>query len=264
MRLSAESASGTTLRWAVRAGASYRLYRAGPVDRHSFCVSTRSTEVVAVLDGEMRIELGPKRQEVVVRRGEVVVVARGTPHRYWVRAGSETVVFDVEAGRAALPPVALSAGGEARRLVAVADRLAHADLAVHVPDVAQVAVDASTRLERSLAVEHVQSTRLMNRVREVLERWHTEAVSLESTARSHGVDPFYLSRAFKRNFGVPPQSYVQFLRTEHFVWESLRAAARAPELGRVAGDAGFGDYSTFSRRMRALFGKPPSELFERF
>lgn len=211
----------------------------------------------------MRLAVGPKRQELVVRPGDVAVVARGTPHTTSYRAGSAIVIFDVEAASLQAPRIARAASDVARPLVALAERLVRHDLATFIPEVADAAKKASLRLEHGVDVEHVQSTRRMQCVRQSLERAYFDGLSLEATARAHHVDPFYLSRAFKMNFGVPPQSYVQFLRTEHFVWESLRAAARAPNLGRVAGEAGFGDYATFSRRMRALFGKPPSALFER-
>jgi AraC-like DNA-binding protein len=105
----------------------------------------------------------------------------------------------------------------------------------------------------------------MHAVKRAIEERFASPPSLADLAGRFGTSEFYLLRSFKRHFAFTPFAYAQFLRTEHFLWELVGARGRRePREGRtllaLSADAGWGDYSTFERRMRAIAGRPPSEL----
>jgi AraC-like DNA-binding protein len=263
VRLTSDSSPSRSVRWWFHGRTSYRAY-ASRVARESFCVSTRSTEATVLLEGGMTLELGARRQTIELAPGQVALVAPSTPHRLTVAPRSRFVIFDLPAD-ARVEAVTVASSAPAARLTVLAERLCRHDGALPLGDVLDATRAPLLNLPgaRVFEVEPVQHTRLMQRVRQHLEAHYTEAISLEQVARAFGIDPFYLSRSFKRDFGAPPQAYLQFLRTEHFVWELLhQASSGRTDLGRAAYGAGFGDYATFSRRIHTQFGKPPSNLVE--
>ena len=114
------------------------------------------------------------------------------------------------------------------------------------------------RSPRPTPLHLIHNTRRMLAVKQHLDRLHHAPINLEELARQHNMDRYYLARGFRQNFGVTPREYLQFLRMEHFAWSLLQP--RAAALTRLSSDAGFGDYSTFCRRVQRAFGKAPSDL----
>ena len=123
--------------------------------------------------------------------------------------------------------------------------------------VAQLVARAIPRGLVPLETRH--TTALMLAVKRYLEAHYALPLDLALLASRFGVDRYYLVRAYTRNFGLSPIAYANALRIEHFVWSLLEDAAPG-KLVELAGDAGFGDYSTFCRRIRDRFGRAPSEL----
>ena len=262
VRLSSTKRSSRSMRWWLAGGVSYRAY-AFDEAVSTFCVSTRSTEAMVLLEGSVTLEIGARRQAVEVHAGQLALVPQSTPHLYSVEPRSKFVIFDLTG--ASPESVVVASSTPAARLTALADRLWDDDHEVPPTSVHELGRAALRDLPgaRAFPVEPVQHTRMMHRVRAYLEAHHTEPLCMNEVARVFGVDPFYLSRSFKRDFGAPPQAYLQFLRTEHFVWDLLFDVARArSDLGWAARSAGFGDYATFSKRIAARFGKPPSRLLD--
>jgi AraC-like DNA-binding protein len=124
-------------------------------------------------------------------------------------------------------------------------------------------LEDAVRLAALRELGRVHNSGLAERLKTELEHRYSEPIALGPLAQEHGMDVFYLIRAFKRSYGIAPGQYVRFLRTEHFAWEALRQRATGVRLSRLALDAGFGDYSTFCRGIREHFGVPPSALIER-
>lgn len=136
-----------------------------------------------------------------------------------------------------------------------------------VRDVFTAAWDAADEVARRLAdrapipIESTAQTSRMARVKEALEARFADPPAIAELAALARVNAFYLLREFKRQYGFSPRAYAQFLRVEHFVWELL-SSRRSRTLLRLSSDAGFGDYSTFQRRVREVMGRSPSDLVD--
>jgi AraC-like DNA-binding protein len=248
--------SDRELRWMTRGGISIRSYAVPAAGEPQFCVSTQSSELTLLLEGEAWIELGPARQQVRLRPDQGCVVLRGTPHRMAITEDSRFLIIDLahapsrQGGLVFLPAVppdlsrVMSDLWDQRRVPAFAEVERWDDV---------------IRGHRRTTLEGTHNTRRMLDVKSFLERHYTGPINLQDLACRLGMDRYYLVRAFRSNFGAPPSAYIQFLRLEHFAWSLLRGDG---EITRRACEAGYGDYSTFSRRIRQAFGRPPSELVE--
>lgn len=249
------------LRWTFAGGQSVRTYVHERDERDCPCVSTRSAELTVVLDGEVAIEVGPARQVIRIGQGEVVWVPRGLAHVIHVPARTRALVVDhVGAGPDTLHHLPAHAVPAAvlRALRAAWERGGESAF----DKVATASAELLQRLggRAPIEIESAACTRKMHAAKRLLEERFIRPPTLAELARRIGTSEFYLVRNFKRHFGFTPYAYAQFLRTEHFFWELLSAPEDRPRLLALSADAGWGDYSTFERRMRALTGKPPSLL----
>lgn len=227
------------------------------------CVSTRSGELNLVLEGQVTLEIGPAKQQVTMRAGDACLVPRGLPHAVRVPESGRVLMIDVrgqvaDQGLRLVPAKLLPA-----RVLKTIDRVWTRRIPDALRSTAAVAEEVLRRLEsrEPLVIEATPATRLVTRAKEILEAEFANPPSLAVLARRLRTNEFYLLRAFKKHFSFSPLAYAQFLRTEHFVWELLGAPSEQTLL-RLSSDAGFGDYSTFQRRIRGMFGKRPSELVE--
>jgi len=251
------------LRWWWQEGVSVRLYETLQPCVDWFCVSGQANELAVVLDGEQSIEMGPERQEWLLRAGDACLLPAGTPHRLQVAAGTKIAVIDLSAagpqtpGVAALPRGVVSLKEERMlaRLFATGELSAGG-----VREVAARLFDkTATAGVTPLALGH--GTLRMLSAKAELDRGYTAPVRIAELAARHKVDPHYFLRAFRRAFGVTPLAYVQHLRLDHFVRTALVSGAEQ-SLIESASQAGFGDYATFCRRMSKVFGRPPSRLVQ--
>jgi AraC-like DNA-binding protein len=78
-------------------------------------------------------------------------------------------------------------------------------------------------------------------------------VSLQELADLVNLNPFYLSRVFRKQVGVPPHVYHTHLR----VAEAKRLLAAGVRLSQVAHATGFYDQSHFGQHFKRLVGVPP-------
>ena len=106
--------------------------------------------------------------------------------------------------------------------------------------------------------DFINNTSNILRIKNFLENAYYRPIHLEKLADIYQLDRYYLARGFKNNFAVPPRKYLFFLRLEHFLWDFVRKPVRS--LINHSMDAGYGDYSTFSKRMHRLLGYAPSLL----
>jgi AraC-like DNA-binding protein/mannose-6-phosphate isomerase-like protein (cupin superfamily) len=250
------------LRWTRSSGLSVRAYLSARDPDLCPCVSTRSAELTVVLDGEVAIEVGPARQSVRVREGEAIWVPRGLAHAVIVSRDARAFIVDEpatvgELGLRHVPAEKMPAS-VLRRFDAAWSRR---------PDTALARIGAATgelvsrvRARTAIPVESTSSTPKMLAAKRILEERYIHPPTLAELAKTVGTSEFYLLRNFKRHFTFTPYAYAQFLRTEHFFWQLLEAEDR--RIADIASDSGFGDYSTFHRRMRAMTGVAPSHLVD--
>lgn len=83
-----------------------------------------------------------------------------------------------------------------------------------------------------------------------------EKVSIEQIAQSLSLDRRYLSRLFKKRYGISMREYLLGVRLDN----AARLLSDGYGVSEAALMSGFEDRSDFSRAFRRKFGKSPSEL----
>jgi len=188
------------------------------------------------------------------------ITRRGTPMHYRVLYPSVGLIERLAIGRRAAPP--------AFRLPSLVD----VDTARRLSRLHRVLPDASRSLERDeLLIDALarafaasgtpgvlQTARGSEPVgiRRVLEFLHahaTEPVSLSALAASLDWTPAHLSRAFRKQVGMPPYAYLLQLR----IAIGRRALAGGATIAAAALAAGFADQSHFTREFRRRTGSTP-------
>jgi AraC-like DNA-binding protein len=104
---------------------------------------------------------------------------------------------------------------------------------------------------RRIGSEH----RAVKRAREYLESLPSENISLEGLAREAGLSPFYLSRVFREETGLPPHAYHTLMRAR---LAKTLLAQRVP-ITQVALEAGFYDQAHLTRHFKRIFGVTPGQ-----
>ena len=208
------------LRWTNDGDRSLRAYAIDEDDESCPCVSTRSAELNIVLEGEVVIELGPKKQSVRVGAGAACLVPRGQPHAVRVERGGRVVMVDVrgaaaENGLRLLPARALP--GRSLRTLDRAWRLGAREVFASAWDAAE---EVARRLGElaPIPIETTAQSARMARVKATLEQRFVDPPTLAELGAEVKLDTFYLLREFKRQYAFSPHAYVQFLRLEHFAW----------------------------------------------
>lgn len=97
------------------------------------------------------------------------------------------------------------------------------------------------------------------RAREYLHTHATENVSLYELARIAGLSPFHFTRAFRKEFGLPPHRYLVQLRIDL----ARRLLALDVPISQIATDAGFYDQSHFGWHFKRLVGVTPAHYATR-
>ena len=93
----------------------------------------------------------------------------------------------------------------------------------------------------------------MTRIRDYLRSRFNEDITVEVLAREAGLSRVHLTRAFARQFGVPPHIYLNAVRIERAQAGMLAGLG----LAEVAAACGFADQSHFSRRFKGSVGLSP-------
>lgn len=109
--------------------------------------------------------------------------------------------------------------------------------------------------ERSMMAQtptHAGLARLQ-RVRDYIHAHAGDDMSIGELARQAGVSRVYLSRAFERQFGVPPHVYLNAVRLAN----ARQLLLSGMSLATVAVTAGFADQSHFNRRFKGAVGLSP-------
>jgi AraC-like DNA-binding protein len=99
----------------------------------------------------------------------------------------------------------------------------------------------------------------MARIRDYLRSHFDQDITVDALAREAGLSRVHLTRAFARQFGVPPHIYLNAVRLER-----AQAAMLAGQgLAEVAAACGFADQSHFSRRFKGSVGLAPGSRWLR-
>lgn len=95
----------------------------------------------------------------------------------------------------------------------------------------------------------------LQRVREQLEdQWRAQP-GIAELARSAGVHPVYLARAFRRQYGCTPADYLRRCRLQR---AALMLSDRRRSVAAIAAECGFVDHSHLTRAFTQRFGCTPS------
>lgn len=112
----------------------------------------------------------------------------------------------------------------------------------------KVSWEPKTRSQRQLAL-----------VKEFLDDFPQADVSLEDLSKLAGLSPYYLTRSFQKEFGLPPHSYQ--------IQARLRVAKQLLRQGMtisdVAQETGFHDQSHFHRHFKRALGVTPKQFVGR-
>jgi len=95
--------------------------------------------------------------------------------------------------------------------------------------------------------------RLACLVRDHLHQHYGRVVTLAELARLTGRSPFYLSRVFRRAFGMPPYTYLARLRVQH----ARILLLSGHSMLSVTYTTGFSDQSHFIRHFKRVMGVTP-------
>lgn len=94
----------------------------------------------------------------------------------------------------------------------------------------------------------------MERVRDYLHAHYAEDVTVEDLACVAGLSRAHLTRAFTRQFGVPPHLYLNAVRLR----QAQAAMLAGQPLAEAALACGFADQSHFTRRFKGAVGTSPA------
>jgi AraC-like DNA-binding protein len=96
-------------------------------------------------------------------------------------------------------------------------------------------------------------TALGRACKDTIDRNFDSDRALADLSRGLHVSPAQFSRAFKRDYGVPPRAYRHRLRVLHAIMKLLGGG----KIAQVGFDVGFGDLSRFYKQFRAITRTPP-------
>jgi AraC-like DNA-binding protein len=248
----------TKLHWTVLNGVSILSFAFGKVPIPEPCVSSYSSELTILLDGEVIVEYGPVSQHVRLKPYEGCLITKGTPHRCYCTPGTRVVVVDVFADFGDIGVGKLNEDCLDASLLRRLEQYCEGSL--DPTGFAECMWHAERQRPCIRSIEHTQSTQRMLSVKSYLEENFANPIHVTALADRFRQNIDYLIREFRKSFYFTPFAYVNFLRHQQFSWTRLQLGTREP-LIRGALDAGFHDYATFCRKVRTKYGTPPSKLF---
>ena len=95
----------------------------------------------------------------------------------------------------------------------------------------------------------------VRRIREWLDAYPEQNVSVHSLSDIAGLSPYYLVRVFHKHVGIPPHQYQKNLR----VLKARKLLARGAAISEVAYLAGFCDQSHLNRCFKTTLGVTPGK-----
>ncbi len=95
----------------------------------------------------------------------------------------------------------------------------------------------------------------VNRVREYIEAFYPEDISIEQLSHVANLSPFHLIRVFRNHVGLPPHAYLIQVR----VARAKGLLLRGQSISSVTFKTGFTDQSHFTRQFKRITGVTPSK-----
>jgi len=86
----------------------------------------------------------------------------------------------------------------------------------------------------------------VQRVRDYIDEYFEQNISIKALADLVQLSPFYLTRLFQKNVGLPPHAY----QIQRRLFKAKRLIALGVKLSDVAADCGFSDQSHLSRHFK--------------
>lgn len=111
------------------------------------------------------------------------------------------------------------------------------------------------RMLAELLVHRPHSAHYARRAESYIRARYMEDISIEEIARSLSLDRRYLSRLFKKAYGVTMQTYLLSVRLEN----AAVLLKKGHAVGESAALCGYSDVANFSKMFRRRYGVPPSE-----
>lgn len=96
-------------------------------------------------------------------------------------------------------------------------------------------------------------------VRAAIQANYARPQTIEGMSRLSGLSPFYLIRAFRRAYGLPPYMYVEHLRVQR----ARQLIEQGESIVHAALEAGFSDQSHLTRRFKRTYGITPGVIARR-
>ena len=115
---------------------------------------------------------------------------------------------------------------------------------------------ADDRRSRSYRLSERPAVRI---AREYIDAHYDADVSLSELAALVQLSPFYFTRAFWKDVGLPPHAYLETVR----ITRARELLLRGVPITDVAAAVGYGDQSHFTHRFKRLLGTTPGQVVQR-
>jgi AraC-like DNA-binding protein len=100
-----------------------------------------------------------------------------------------------------------------------------------------------------------QEAQAVKQMREFIEDYYTEDISIKQLAGLVHFSPFHLIRVFRETVGMPPHAYLTQVR----VRRAKQLLAQGRPIAQVALETGFVDQSHLNRYFKRIFGVTPGQ-----
>ena len=101
-----------------------------------------------------------------------------------------------------------------------------------------------------------QLHRAVRQVREYIETYYAENISLQQLAKLVNLNQFHLADVFCKEVGLPPHAYLNQVRIQR----AKQLILSGESIAQVAHDTGFVDQSHLTRRFKRIVGCTPGRL----
>lgn len=95
----------------------------------------------------------------------------------------------------------------------------------------------------------------VRRVREYIETYYSEDVSIKQLSLVANLSPFHLIRVFRNEVGIPPHTYLTQVR----VTQAKQLLALGRPITKVTFETGFTDQSHFTKQFKRITGVTPGK-----
>ena len=214
----------------------------------------RRSVLILMLEGELSFK--ENGQKITLRKGEYYIqkqllLQEGLP------LSTPPVYYYVEFGGSFGDGDGLSLRGEfdVNRITALADKLYRSCRSGEGDMFSLHSQMMKIFAELNVAQTHENSTAHL--VKKHIESEYASKITLDSISRKFGYTEEYITRLFKKEFGITPHSHLISVRLEQAMW-LLENTDLSVE--RISSAVGYGDFSSFWRAFRQKYSQTPGEI----